>query len=157
MRKNTLTRFLATVLTVCLLLGNLAPVTIFAAEDTQTDSAATVDANAPQETTVPQDTTTPATDLVVQSVDELKTEDYATFLAELKLLEGLAANYAATSGKDAGELILNFLRTGVDRYNDGNWKTLAGEEITGFTDYVSAQDAANGTTVMTSPFSNRLR
>lgn len=76
------------------------------------------------------------------------TTDYDSFLDNLKVLEGYADTYAASSGKDAGELVINFIRTGVDRYNDGNWKTLAGEEITAFTDYVEAQDAANGTTVM---------
>lgn len=82
------------------------------------------------------------------SDEELTVEDYDTFLAELKVLEQYADEYAATSGKSAGELIVNFIRTGVERYQDGNWKVLAGEEITGFTAYVQEQDAANATTVM---------
>ena len=74
--------------------------------------------------------------------------EYPAFVSALKVLEGYADTYAVTSGKDAGELVINFIRTGVDRYNDGNWKTLAGEEIVGFTSFVEQQDAANGTNAM---------
>lgn len=75
--------------------------------------------------------------------------DYESFLSNLKVLEGYADEYAAAnSNQDAKELVINFIRTGVERYNDGNWKTLAGEEITGFTSYVEAQDVANNTTAM---------
>ena len=82
--------------------------------------------------------------------EELTVEDYATFLAELKVLEGYAVEFAASNSKysDPNLLVANFIRTGVDRYNDGNWKTLAGEEITVFTSYVEEQDQSNGTTAM---------
>ena len=75
--------------------------------------------------------------------------DYQAFISALKVLEGYADTYAASNpSEDANELVINFIRTGVDRYNDGNWKTLAGEEITEFTAYVEAQDAAKGTNAM---------
>ncbi|MBR6568077.1 MAG: phosphodiester glycosidase family protein, partial [Clostridia bacterium] len=75
--------------------------------------------------------------------------NYADFLDEFKQLEAYAeAYYAENSAKSEGELVLNFVRTGVDRYLDGNWSTLAGQEITEFTAFVEAQDALNGTTVM---------
>ncbi len=74
--------------------------------------------------------------------------NYADFLANLKQLEVYADEFAAQSSRDPGELVLNFIRTGVERYRDGNWSTLAGEEITVFTEYVEKQDAANGTTAM---------
>ena len=74
--------------------------------------------------------------------------NYQEFLSDLKVLEVYADNYAATSGKSSGELILNFIRTGVERYQTGTWETLAGEEITEFTEYVEAQDTLNGTSVM---------
>ena len=74
--------------------------------------------------------------------------NYADFLAKLKQLEVYADEFAAQSSRDPGELVLNFIRTGVERYQDGNWETLAGVEITVFTDYVEQQDAANGTSVM---------
>ena len=75
--------------------------------------------------------------------------NYTDFMTNLKVLEGYAAEYAsAIHGKDAGELVLNFIRTGVERYQDDNWNTLAGVENTGFTGYVKAQDAEKGTTAM---------
>jgi len=74
--------------------------------------------------------------------------NYSDFLANFKMLEAYAYDFAASSNKDPGELVLNFVRTGVDRYQTGNWETLAGAEITAFTSYVEQQDAANGTTVM---------
>lgn len=69
------------------------------------------------------------------------TQNYEAFLANVKTLETYADSYAASSGEDAIKLVLNYLRTRVDRYNDDNWTTLAGEEITGFTEYVAAQNA----------------
>lgn len=74
--------------------------------------------------------------------------NYDDFLTELKQLEIYADEYAASTYRDSGELIMNFIRTGVDRYLDGNWATLAGQEIVGFTNYVQAMDEENGTTVM---------
>lgn len=75
--------------------------------------------------------------------------DYQTFVTLLKVLEGYADQYAASNSKyPAATLVINFIRTGVDRYNDGNWKTLAGEEITEFTAYVEAKAATEGTDVM---------
>ena len=80
--------------------------------------------------------------------EEAGVADYASFVTYLKVLEGYADQYASTANKTSAELVINFIRTGVERYNDGNWKTLAGEEITGFTAYVEQQDAANGTSCM---------
>ena len=170
MQKNPLTRLIAGILTLCLMLGNLAPVTALATETETTDlpsvdttteeTSATEETSTTEETTETEETTateetsateeTTATEPVepIADAEDLYVDNYTDFVAELKLLEAHAASYAATSGKNAGELVLNFLRTGVDRYNDGNWKTLAGEEITEFTAYVAAQDAANQTTVM---------
>ncbi len=90
---------------------------------------------------------------VVEAVEALTAQDsvtnYADFMTNLKVLEAYAAEYAAEIyGKDAGELVLNFIRTGVERYQDDNWNTLAGYENTGFTSYVEAQDAEKGTTAM---------
>ncbi|MBE6807060.1 MAG: hypothetical protein E7527_03465 [Ruminococcaceae bacterium] len=76
------------------------------------------------------------------------TTNYSDFLANLKQLEVYADEFAAQSSRDPGELVLNFIRTGVERYQDGNWAALAGQEITVFTNYVEQQDAANGTNVM---------
>ena len=75
--------------------------------------------------------------------------DYPAFISALKVLEGYADTYASNHmSMDADELVINFIRTGVERYRDGNWTTLAGEEITEFTEYVEEQDAINGTNAM---------
>ena len=74
--------------------------------------------------------------------------NYEAFLEDLKVLEVYAVEYGASVRRDAGELVLNFIRTGVERYQDDNWTTLAGQEITGFTQYVQLQDEEKGTSVM---------
>ncbi len=74
--------------------------------------------------------------------------NYKDFLANLKVLENYAVSYGNSVSRDSGELVLNFIRTGVERYQDDNWTTLAGQEIIGFTSYVETKDAENGTTAM---------
>lgn len=74
--------------------------------------------------------------------------NYADFMANLKVLEGYADEYGSAVNRDPGELVLNFIRTGVERYQDDNWTTLAGQEIVGFTSYVQAQDSEKGTAAM---------
>ena len=73
---------------------------------------------------------------------------YEEFMADFKILETYAEEYASKLFKDAGELVMNFIRTGVERYQDDNWNTLAGPENTGFANFVAQMDAENGTTVM---------
>jgi len=91
----------------------------------------------------------PLTAFAVEGSATNSVTNYADFMTNLKVLEGYAAEYAAKIyGKDPGELVLNFIRTGVERYQDDNWNTLAGPENTGFTSYVEAQDAEKGTTAM---------
>ena len=73
--------------------------------------------------------------------------DYATFLTDLKQLESYASEYVQSNpSENANALVINFIRTGVDRYTSSTWATLAGAENTAFTEYVAQQDAANGTT-----------
>ena len=74
--------------------------------------------------------------------------NYDDFMEDLVQLEAYAETYGSTNYRDPGELVLNFIRTGVERYQDDNWETLAKPEITAFTSYVEQQDAKNGTTVM---------
>ena len=115
-------------------------------ESAETESAAKAAVPA-EEPAAQEETTEPESDADAQTVTSVS--DYATLLSLLKTLDGYAKDYAAShSGEDATELVLNFVRTGVERYNDGNWKILAGEEKTAFVTYVSEQDAANGTSVM---------
>ncbi len=71
-----------------------------------------------------------------------------TFVENLKILEQYAENYVITHpSEDEKELVINFIRTGVEKYSDNDWAVMAGKEKTGFTNYVKAQDTANGTTV----------
>lgn len=72
--------------------------------------------------------------------------DYDTFLSSLKVLEGYASDYALANSGDAVGLVLNYIRTGIEKYNTDSWATLAGAENTAFVTYVAEQDAANSTT-----------
>lgn len=71
--------------------------------------------------------------------------DYASFLESLKVLEGYADNYALANGEDAVGLVMNYIRTGIDKYNTDSWAILSGAENTAFTDYVEQQDEENST------------
>ena len=75
------------------------------------------------------------------------TGEFAAFLANLRVLEGYADEYAAANTeKNAAELVLNYVRTGVPKYAEATWSLVAGPEDTAFTAYVAQQDEANGTT-----------
>ena len=83
----------------------------------------------------------PATVSTVQSVS-----DYGTFIDCLKILEGYAEGYVEShSDENANALVINYIRTGVDRYQSGTWATLAGAENTGFSEYVLQKDSEKGT------------
>ena len=71
--------------------------------------------------------------------------DYDTFISDLKVLEGYAAEYASANNLNAVSLVLNYIRTGIKSYNTDSWATLAGAENTEFTAYVAEQDAQNNT------------
>ena len=71
---------------------------------------------------------------------------YEGFLSCLKVLETYADSYSASSGESAVGLVINYIRTGIEKYNTDSWAILAGAENTAFTAYVAEQDAANGTT-----------
>jgi len=84
--------------------------------------------------------------LMIPALAAIRVSDYGTFLSCLKVLEGYASSYAASKGGDANALILNYIRTGVEKYTTSSWTTMAGPENTAFVEYVAQQDAANGTT-----------
>lgn len=183
-------RVLSLILTLCLILGVVAPITTYAVDEEGTDGVIEIVETDSKENNVDEpidplnegedselidqlnegedsepidqlnededsepidqlneDEGSEPIDQLIEG-EELEVNDYATFLSELKVLEGYANNYAAISSYSSGELILNFIRTGVERYNDDNWTTLAGQAITEFTTYVAEQDAQNGTTAM---------
>ena len=75
-----------------------------------------------------------------------KVSDYGTFLSCLKTLEDYAQDYAKeNTDENVNALIINYIRTGVERYTSGTWEMVCGKENTAFTAYVSEQDAANET------------
>lgn len=89
--------------------------------------------------------------IVASTVDSVETSvtNYADFMTQLKQLEVYAEEYAAAvPGQKTGKLVLNFIRTGVERYLDTEWTVLAGQELVTFTNYVKQQDEENGTSVM---------
>ena len=142
-----------------------------ASEEEPSEEVTVPETEATEEATVPateatEEETAPATEETIaeEEMDDASAEEaeevpeseygevtnYADFVKYLKELEVYAEAYAASSSKnkDASLLVINFIRTGVDRYLDGNWKTLAGEEITEFTEYVKAQATANNSEVL---------
>ena len=72
-------------------------------------------------------------------------EDYETFIMYLALLEELANMYVMENpGKDPLDLVIKYIRTGVERYNSGSWGIMAGYEDAGFAQFVIAmEDALN--------------
>jgi len=69
--------------------------------------------------------------------------DYDTFMENLALLEELAAMYVKQNpGKDPLNLVIKYIRTGVDRYNSGSWGIMAGYEDKGFAEFVIDMEEA---------------
>ena len=74
------------------------------------------------------------------------TASYDQFISLLPVLEGYAEEYAAENTKeDPDALVINFIRTGVSRYNSDSWAIIAGSEKTAFVEYVLARDTEEGT------------
>ncbi len=65
-------------------------------------------------------------------------DDYDTFIINLAALEEIANMYAAEfPGKDPVELVIKYIRTGVDKYTEGSWGIMAGYEDADFAAYVA--------------------
>lgn len=74
----------------------------------------------------------------IPMLEEASVSDYETFIENLALLEELAAAYTMeVPGKDPLELVIKYIRTGVEKYNEGSWGIMAGYEDTGFADFVA--------------------
>ena len=124
-------RSLLSFLLVFLMLLSLFPLTAFAAGPGEGDES-TLAVSADSEP--------------LEETDEENISDMETLNACLAVLESYAEEYAAShSGSDPVDLTLNYIRTGVERYNSSAWAILAGEEDTDFRDYVASRDAAAGT------------
>ncbi len=76
-------------------------------------------------------------------------EDYETLLRTLDQLETIADMYVKENpNKDPLNLMIKYIRTGVDRYNSGSWGIMAGYEDEDFAKYVSdVEDTINSTMV----------
>lgn len=65
-------------------------------------------------------------------------EDYDLFLAYLNYLEQMAYGYVQEHpGVDPLDLVIKYIRTGVDRYNSGSWGIMAGYEDAGFAEFIA--------------------
>ena len=124
MTSRLVKRHLSLCLVLVMLLTAMLPVGVFAAGSNDEGSAAS-GGNAAATTMI---------------------SDYATFLSCFKVLEGYAQTYAEeNAGEDANALIINYIRTGVERYTSSTWEMVCGKENAAFTAYVSEQDTANNT------------
>ena len=73
----------------------------------------------------------------IPALGEPEINDYYSFVENLALLEQAAYAYAMENpGNDQLELVIKYIRTGVDRYNSGSWGIMAGYESKEFSDYV---------------------
>ena len=133
-------KWLAGLLVLVMLLSALAPAAFAVTAENVADETAYADSATDDGLT---DVTMADTAQVQPARD---VSDYASFLANLKVLEGYAQTYAREhTGEDAVGLVINYIRCGVAKYTGGTWTMLAGEEKADFTAYVAQQDAANGT------------
>ena len=65
-------------------------------------------------------------------------KNYDTFVENLALLEELAFMYAEeVPGVDPLNLVIKYIRTGVERYNSGSWGIMAGFEDASFAAFVA--------------------
>ena len=68
-------------------------------------------------------------------------DSFEEFMTNLALLEEIAHQYVLENpGKDPADLIIKYIRTGVERYNSGSWGIMAGYEDADFAAYVSRME-----------------
>lgn len=73
----------------------------------------------------------------IPALGEPEINSYEEFVENLGLLELLANEYVLINpGNDPLELVIKYIRTGVERYNSGSWGIMAGYENTDFSDFV---------------------
>ena len=148
MARGTMKRYLSMCLVVVMLLTTLLPVGVYAADDSAIEDTAT-NYEEPVASEL-EDVSIELEDQKTEQADDTSADteisDYATFLSCFKVLEGYAQTYAEeNAGENVNALIINYIRTGVERYTSGTWEMVCGKENTAFTAYVSEQDTANNT------------
>ena len=128
-------KWLASLLVLVMLLSALAPAAFAVTAENVADETVYADSATDDGLT---DVTMADTAQVQPARD---VSDYASFLANLKVLEGYAQTYAREHvGEDAVGLTINYIRCGVAKYTGGTWTMLAGKEKADFTAYVTQQD-----------------
>ncbi len=77
----------------------------------------------------------------IPKLDAPTVTDYDSFIENLLILEELAYYYSMeVPGVDPLELVIKYIRTGVDRYNEGSWGIMAGYEDAGFAEFVAKME-----------------
>ena len=76
---------------------------------------------------------------------EPEVNDYESFMLDLYFLELIANEYVAyvNPAADPLDLVIKYIRTGVERYNSGSWGIMAGYEDTDFAAFVAAVEEEN--------------
>lgn len=75
-----------------------------------------------------------------------KVNSYDEFITDLTCLEEYANEYVSEHpNEDTAALVINYVRSGVEKYTSGTWTTFCGPENTAFVNFVAQQDEANGT------------
>jgi len=78
-----------------------------------------------------------STFVAIPALGEPEINDYEDFLYNLCILEMFANEYVMSNpGTDPLELMIKYIRTGVDRYNSGSWGIMAGYENTDFANFI---------------------
>jgi len=79
-----------------------------------------------------------STYVAIPKLDTPLLQDFETFVFNLALLEELAYSYTLeVPGTDPLDLVIKYVRTGVDRYNSGSWGIMAGYENAEFAELVA--------------------
>ena len=150
-----------------IMLFSLLPVSVFAAElpeDNTANTAANIAAGENGEDPAalqeePQDEDEPQNEEALSSTDETTEADgettepavepitaYSDFITSLTTLEAYANAYVLEHpAEEAVALVINYIRCGVEKYTSGTWTTFCGPEKTAFTSYVAEKDAENST------------
>lgn len=70
-------------------------------------------------------------------------DNYYDFLTNLAYLEGFAYQYVNEMNPNADplDLVIKYVRTGVDRYNSGSWGIMAGYEDKEFAEFIATLEA----------------
>ncbi|MBQ8746651.1 MAG: phosphodiester glycosidase family protein, partial [Clostridia bacterium] len=86
-----------------------------------------------------------STFVLIPMLETPSIDTYEEFITNLGYLETLAQQYAYDNpNEDPLDLVIKYIRTGVERYNSGSWGIMAGYENAAFAKYVrEAEDAIN--------------